>query len=147
MKKLILCLSTLFCSLTLLAATPLDEINAKVLAAFEASFKGASEVVWNQTQDAYEVKFKHNAIQTRVTYDIEGSILKTMRYYQEEHLPMLIRAKINQKYAGKKIFGVTELSAEDELNYYVVLEDDKHWTTIKCDSYGNTSLYKKMKKA
>jgi hypothetical protein len=147
MKKLILCLSTVLCSLTLLAAAPADEINAKVLAAFEASFKGASEVVWNQTQNAYEVKFKHNEIQTRVTYDTEGSIVKTMRYYQEEQLPMLIRAKITQRYAGKKIFGVTELSADDELNYYVILEDAKHWTTIKCDSYGNTSIYKKMKKA
>jgi len=147
MKKLILSLSTAFFSLTLLASPSSDDINRKVLAAFEASFKGASDVVWNEYDNMYEVKFKHNDIQSRVTYDTDGNIVKTIRYYQEDNLPLLIRGKLNEKYKDYKIFGVTELAADGEQSYYVVLEGAKNWITVKCDSYGNTSVHKKMKKA
>jgi hypothetical protein len=70
-----------------------------------------------------------------------------MRYYGEDQLPLFIRGKMKEKFNGKKVFGVTEVSSQEDLAYYVVLEDAKSWTTIKCDSYGNTTIHKKMRKS
>jgi hypothetical protein len=146
MKKLFFTLTTALFSLTLLAA-PADEVTEKVLTAFETSFKDAKQVSWDQHNDLYEVKFTHNDINSRITYDGEGNILRTTRYYSEAQLPLFVRAKMKEKFSTKKVFGVTEVSSQDELAYYIVLEDAKSWTTIKCDSFGNTSLVKKLRKA
>ncbi|HVG12558.1 MAG TPA: hypothetical protein VM843_06110, partial [Flavisolibacter sp.] len=122
-------------------------VNEKVLQAFEKSFKNASDVVWNEYKDCFEVKFLHNSIDSRITYDVDGNILRSIRYYGEEQLPLFVRAKLQKQYAGKTVFGVTELASEGELDYYIVLEDATSWNHVKCTSTGNMEMYKKFKKA
>ncbi len=128
-------------------ATPPEAVNEKVLQAFEKSFKNASDVVWNEYKDCFEVKFLHNSIDSRITYDVEGNILRTIRYYGEEQLPLFVRAKLQKQYVDKTVFGVTELASEGELDYYIVLEDATTWSHVKCTSTGKMEVYKKFKKA
>ena len=137
---------TALLSLSIYAAPP-SAVNEKVLQAFEKSFKNASDVVWHEYKDSYEVKFLHNSIDSRITYDADGNVLKSMRYYGEEQLPLFVRAKLQKQYAGKTVFGVTELASDGELDYYIVLEDAKTWSHVKCTSTGNMEVYKKYKKA
>lgn len=146
MKKLVALAATALLSLTIFATEP-SAVNEKVLQAFEQSFKNASGVVWHEYADRYEVKFLHNSIDSRITYDADGNIIKTFRYYGEENLPLFVRAKLQKIYAGKKVFGVTELSSEGEMDYYIVLEDATTWSHVKCSATGNLELYKKYKKA
>ncbi|ANE51184.1 hypothetical protein [Flavisolibacter tropicus] len=146
MKKLLLCLVTAIFSLTVFAATP-TIVNEKVLKAFNASFKDAQQVIWEEHTDVYEVKFVQNQIRSRVTYDVNGNILKTMRYYYEDQLPIFIRGKLKQKFPGTKVFGVTEVATPDQLNYHIVLEGAKHWTIVVCDSMGYMMVDKKYNKA
>lgn len=54
---------------------------------------------------------------------------------------------MKKKYAGKEIFGVTEISSDSEISYHVTLKDDKNWYTIKSDPYGNTQQVDKFKRA
>ncbi len=146
MKKFFLIAVTAMFSLGLFAAEPLS-INEKVLEAFQKSFKHAQDVSWHEYDNRYEVKFTHNTVDSRITYDTEGNILKTIRYYGEDQLPLFLRAKIQKQYKDKKIYGVTELAEEGELDYYVILEDAKNWIHVKCDPVGSMSVYKKYKKA
>ncbi len=146
MKKLITLAVAITFSIMLFAADAMP-VNEKVLQAFEGSFKDASEVVWHEYQNRYDVRFKNNEIDSRISYDKNGNVLKTVRYYSEAGLPLFIRAKLQEQYAGKKVFGVTECSAEGELDYYIVLEDATTWNHIKCDATGGMSVYKKYKKA
>jgi hypothetical protein len=146
MKKLMILAVTALFSISIYAAPP-TAVNEKVLQAFEKSFKDASGVVWHEYGDRFEVKFLHNAIDSRITYDADGNILRTIRYYGEEQLPLFVRAKLQKQYAGKKVFGVTELASEGELDYYIVLEDAKSWSHVKCTSTGTMEVYKKYKKA
>lgn len=127
-------------------ATP-TEINEKVLKAFKETFANAKDVLWDEFDDYYAVKFKDTEIDTRIKYDKEGNILQTTRYYFEQQLPPFIYAKVKKRYADKKIFGVTEVRSDNELDYYIVLEDDKNWTTIKSDAFGTFQLHEKFKKA
>ena len=55
----------------------------------------------------------------------DGIVLSTTRYYTEQNLSPAIRAKVNEKYPGKKIFGITEVSNSENLTYNIVLEDEK----------------------
>ena len=59
----------------------------------------------------------------------------------------MLRSKIQKQYTGKKVFGVTEMATDGELNYYIVLEDAKTWSHITANAAGEMMLYKKYKKA
>ena len=73
-------------------------------------------------------------------------VLSTTSYYTEQNLSPVIRAKVSGKYPGKKIFGVTEVSNNENVTYHIVLEDDKYWYNIKSDATGLIKLEKKLKR-
>ena len=146
MKKLLLTAATALFSLAVFAAEP-TTVTEKVLQAFQTSFKDAKQVTWEEYKNVYEVRFMHNDIKSRITYDTDGNIMKTVRYYSEDQLPLLVKVRIKEKFAGKKVFGVTEVASADTIVYHVVLEDAKTWTSIECDAYGQSTVVKRMKKA
>ena len=145
MKKIIVFLC-LFAALGAAASAP-PEVNEKVLKAFEETFAKATDVVWHEMANSYEARFKQSEIVIRASYDMDGNLLRTTRYYSEENLPINILTKLKKKYAGKSIFGVTESATEDEVTYHIVLQDDKNWYLVKSDSWGSMELSKKYKKA
>jgi len=145
MKKLIICLC-LFAAISAAATTP-PEVNEKVLKAFNETFVKATDVIWNETKTTYEARFKQSEIVTRATYDTEGNLLRTTRYYSEEHLPINIITKLKKKFEGKTVFGVTESSTEDAVEYHIVLEDAKNWYVVVADNFGSLDLSKKFRKA
>lgn len=124
-------------------ATP----NQKVLNAFEKTFGKAEQVTWQDVDENYEATFKQNQISYRVMYDADGVMLKSIRYYKGETLPILVQAKLNKKYQGKSVFGVTEVTTENQIDYYIILEDSNTWTHVHSDAYGNLQTEKKLKKA
>jgi hypothetical protein len=145
MKKLFIFLC-LFAALGAAATTP-PEVNEKVLKAFNETFAKATDVVWHETQNAYMASFKQSEIITRATYDTDGNLLRTTRYYAEENLPIHIRAKLKTKYSGKKVHGITEITEDDEVAYHIVLQDEKNWYVVKSDNWGSFELTKKYRKA
>ena len=117
-----------------------------MLSAFNKTFSDATEVVWTESSNSFEASFKQRQIQTRVYYDLEGNIIKTLRYYGEENLPLIVLSKIKTRYADKKVFGVTEEASQDGIIFHVVLEDAKSWLQINADVFGTIMQTKKMKK-
>lgn len=145
MKKLIVFL-VLFAALGAAATTP-PEVNEKVLKAFKATFAKATDVVWHEMQNTYLASFKQSEITTRATYDTEGNLLRTTRYYSEESLPVHVIAKLKKKYSDKLVHGVTEITEGDEVAYFVTLHDTKNWYIVKADNWGGLELTKKYRKA
>jgi hypothetical protein len=145
MKKLII-LTCLFAALNAAASNP-PEVSEKVLKAFNETFMKATDVVWHETQNLYEASFKQSEIITRAIYDTDGNLLRTTRYYSQEDLPVNILTNVKKKYAGKSIFGVTEISTEDEVTYHITLQDEKNWYVVKANNWGNLELSKKYRKA
>lgn len=144
MKKIFFAAIILISSVYSFAGDP--GVNAKVLDAFNKTFSDAKDVSWAETPTSYEVSFKQHEIQLKVNYDKEGNIINTLRYYSEEHLPLIVISKIKTRFSDKKIFGVTEISSEEGTYYHVVLEDDNSWVEVKADVFGAISVQKKMKK-
>jgi len=144
MKKLII-LSCLFAALGVSASNP-PEVSEKVLKAFNETFIKATDVVWHEMQNLYEARFKQSEIITRAIYDTNGNLLRTTRYYSQENLPINILTKVQKKYAGKSVYGVTEIATEDEVSYHITLQDEKNWYIVKADTWGNLELSQKYRK-
>jgi hypothetical protein len=144
MKKIfiIAAASALFASSSF-AADP----TQKVLDAFSKTFKQVKEVTWQDFDNKYEANFSQNNITFRVMYDQEGNVVKSIRYYYAQNLPIFIQARLTKKYDGKKVFGVTEVTTETDVTYHIILEDAKTWTHVQSDAFGNMFTEKKLKKA
>lgn len=145
MKKMILLTCTVLLAVGLFAKAPV--VTEKVLTVFNQTFIGAEDVMWSQSKSIYTVKFTHQGIRTTVKYDADGDFLGSLRYYTAERLPLDIQVKLKKSYAGKNIFIVTEYVVGDNVNYYVKLEDEQSWLTVKVDNYRDmevTENYKKL---
>lgn len=145
MKKVLIGLLMLTAIVSYAGAAP--DPNEKVLKAFKETFNDPKEVSWNEYDTHYEVNFKLNEIKTRVRYDKDGNVTGTTRYYYEQNLPPHIIAKLKKKFPGKSVFGVTEVSSESDIEYVIVLEDEKTWTEVRSNSIGYIEVLKKFKKA
>ena len=145
MKKLII-FTCLFATLSATASNP-PEVSEKVLKAFSETFMKATDIVWHEVKNLYEASFKQSEIITRAIYDQDGNLLRTTRYYSQEDLPINILTKLQKKYAGKSVYGVTELSTEDQVSYHITMQDEKNWYIIKADNWGSLELEQKFKKA
>ena len=145
MKKLII-FTCLFAALSATASNP-PEVNEKVLKAFSETFMKATDVVWHEVRNYYEASFKQSEVISRVIYDQDGNLMRTTRYYGQESLPINILTKLQKSYAGKSIYGVTELSVDDQVSYHITMQDEKNWYIIKADNYGSLELEQKYKKA
>ena len=144
MKKTI----SVFTFFLLLTATTFAYVpNEKVLKSFESIFSNPQEVKWFDHPDSYEVSFVQSGIRANVKFDIEGNFMGSTRYYKEQHLPTSILCKLKKKYTDKTVFGVTEVTTSEEINYYVKLEDKKSWITVKINGNGQMELIEKYRKA
>ena len=143
MKKTIL---GLFLLLVIAASSFANMPNEKVLRIFEATFSSPKDVTWYDHNDYYDVSFVQSGIRSTVKYDKEGNFLSSMRYYGENNLPINVVCQLKKKYAGKKIFCVTEITSSDEVNYYVKLQDDKLWITVKVSGNGQMLTIEKYRK-
>ena len=145
MKKLII-VTCLFAAFSAKASNP-PEVTEKVLKAFNETFMKATDVVWHEVKNFYEASFKQSEIISRAIYDQDGNLVRTTRYYSQENLPINILTKLQKRFAGKTVYGVTELSMEDQVSYHITMQDDKNWYIIKADNWGSLELEQKYKKA
>ena len=122
-------------------------INEKLLLSFKQTFPDAEQVKWMEQGDKYTVNFKENGILTKIDYDKDGNFISSIRYYTERNLPVNIIVKLQKKYSDKKVFGVTEMTTEGSVEYYIKLEDDTNWITVKSNVDGNLQVVEKYKKA
>jgi hypothetical protein len=123
------------------------EVNEKVLKLFNETFKNPEQVSWKELDDSYEVYFKQGDITNRVQYDKDGNIIQYLRNYSEDQLPFHILSCLKKKYTDRSIFGVTEFFSGTDLSYFVTMQDDKHWYTVKSDNIGNLEQTEKLNKS
>jgi hypothetical protein len=151
MKKFFVLFYSLLIGISVLAEDSV-QVDKKVLRSFKNDFPNAQETAWQYAQGTYIVSFTDKGFRTKASYWKDGTLVNYVRTYSEEHLPFAILLKVKEEFQGKKVFGVTELainSAARDLitvEYYVKLEDDKNWMTVKFDDEGNFNVVEKYSK-
>lgn len=122
------------------------EPNEKVLKAFGTAFPNVLKVEWGGTAEQPTAYFKESNMQTRVIFDKDGNFLRSLRYYTEKELPTNIMFALQKRYADKKVTGVTEISdAEGNITYYIKMQDEKNWWTLKTTNGTSFEVYEKYK--
>ncbi len=144
MKKILITLA-LFAGMTAIAHER-TEVNEKILKAFKETFTVAEDISWHEYDEYVQANFRQQEIQVRAAYNASGDLIRTTRYYKEQHLLPNIVAKLKKKYAGKEIFGVTEVTSDEGVDFVINLKDDKNWYVVNSDIYGNLSLSNKFKR-
>lgn len=153
MKKLFILFSALILSFSLIAREPgTGKIDDNLIKSFNTSFPKAERVHWYELPKAWVVNFVADGVRSRIVYLKDGRITEFTRYYFESNLPFLIRSKIKNVYPNKNIFGVVEVSIISEtgiskVDYFVKLEDEKSWMTVRSDNEANLTITEKYKKA
>lgn len=136
MKKLFVLFSAMLIGFYAFANRPV-KIDEQLLQNFSVQFPHAQKVVWQESDDAFIVSFIEDGIRLRVVYLRNGALTHFLRYYLEENLPLDIRLAVKNKFPGKSIYGVVEENITSNIQnktstvYYVKLEDDTSWTTVK----------------
>jgi hypothetical protein len=150
MKKFLI----IFCSLMLgmgSFAFTQKAIDDKLLQTFKTSFPNAEEVNWFESKETNIVSFKENGVRTRAVYKRNNQLQTLTRSYNETNLPYPIQFKIKQYYPDKKIYGVIEMTTNDEnlsiTEYNIKLEDEKNWYTVQMDRDGGMTIVEKFKKS
>lgn len=121
--------------------------NERVLKAFNETFASASEVHWEEYSDHFTVSFVSGGIRSKVNYDKDANMLSSIRYYNPQILPLYIMNKVTKEHPKKKMYGVTEVTFNGAIAYYIKLEDATHWFTLKVDNDGNSQVTERYKKA
>jgi hypothetical protein len=145
MKKVIAILTATLIAVSTYAFSPFDP-NERVLKAFNETFSTATEVRWEEYPKYFAVSFVSGGIRAKVNYDKEGNMISSLRYYNPQLLPLYILNKVSQENSKKKLFGVTEVTVGGNIAYYIKLEDNTSWYTLKVDTDGNSQIVEKYKK-
>ena len=122
-------------------------VSEKLLHSFNERFPDAEQISWQELPKTYIVNFVEYGVRSRIVYDKQGAFISSTRYYQERDLPYYLLNILRKRYTGKTIFAVTEQTTDTEVEYYVKLQDDKIWLTIRMDSNGNLDIVEKYRKA
>jgi hypothetical protein len=151
MKKFLIAAVALMLSTGSFALDP-GKIDEKFLQSFRTNFPDAKEVNWSDQQQTYMVTFIKEGIRSRVIYPKDGSYIHLTRYYNEQNLPFHLRYQVKEEYPGQHIYGIVEVSTISgrgknlAMEYYIKLEDNRNWTTVKIDSYGDLAIVDKYRK-
>jgi hypothetical protein len=123
------------------------DVNAKVIKAFQEAFPQATTVDWKESGDFYFVHFKEKESVMQIEYDHDGNFIESDKFYTDtDLLPAHLVWELNKRFKGKTIFGVTEVNTELETNYFVKMQDDKEWITVKGNATGIDYIVERYKK-
>ena len=152
MKKLILLAAAAFFSAGIFAApmvTKSIDATAKIRKVFHHNFPEVTSPSIVNVGDYYLVYFanKKDNSSCRIFYDADGNVLGTIRNYTAEGLAPYLRAKIDSKYKGKNILGITDVTNEIEHYYEVILQDEKSLWVVHANDNGSMHVQKKYKRA
>lgn len=143
MKKTFLILVLMFAVSASFAHPPVAE---KVLKQFTAVFPSVLDAKWFEGDDHYDVYFEKDNVKYHVRYDLNGRMVSTRNYYTGEKLSPFLKAKLSEKYPGKTVFGVTEITSSEEMFCVINLEDARSWTTVRVDAVGQITELEKLTK-
>ncbi len=142
-----ICLFVFYAQMHAIAGNSPAAVNEKLIKAFEAAFPLAEKVDWNENGGHYFVHFKYQDVLSQIEYDPDGNFIASARYYKSASLlPLHLAWELQKKFAGKSVFGVTETNTESETCYYIKLEDQKEWVTVKGFSDGTMQVVEKLYK-
>jgi hypothetical protein len=128
------------------ANTNEEVVNAKAASSFKKEFTQAQDVKWENSKQYVKATFKMNDQVMIAYYSNSGELLGITRNLTTSQLPINLMTDIKKNHKNAWITDLFEVTANDETNYYVTLEDADQTVVLKSTGSYGWSTYKKEKK-
>jgi acid phosphatase class B len=150
MKKVIVTLSiAALLSIQAVFAAPQPTVaNKKITTSFREAFTNAENVKWYSADDkTYTAKFMLGESKVTAFFDVNGTLLATHRYLQEGQLPLKVTTALPRHYPKQQVYCIVEYQVGNVTLYYITLENEKYWTTVRANAEGDLITYQRLRKA
>ena len=145
MKKIITLIAVLATFACTLYAHEPDSVNPRIIAVFNKTFAGATNVKW-ETIDTY----------ARATFTVQGQSMYVYfspdarqhivtRQLAPDQLPINLSTQLNEIVEGGKIVELFEVLSNGETTYYVSVLNETHSRIYKASASGYWHIFKKEK--
>ena len=124
----------------------INDVNQKVLTAFNKKFTRAEDVKWEVRKDLYRAEFKLNGQVIFAYFDASGEQVAASRHITVSQLPISLATELQGGYDHYWLTELFEVSARGETIYYATVESPSHIVTYKADRGSSWMVYKKVKK-
>lgn len=122
-----------------------QKITPSVLKSFQRSFSDAKEVHWAVRKNFYRADFELNGQYITAFYSVDGNFLAASRNITTAQLPVVLQTDIKKEYASFWVTELFELSSEQEIAYFLTLENAD--TKLVLKSFGHEwKVYQKTTK-
>jgi hypothetical protein len=130
-----------------MALASLKGISEKMYKHFSRNFKHATDIKVRPEADHTQVTFKDNTISESVQYNKNGKWQYSMRTYDSENLPKMIRNEVEVAFPGYQVFGfVNEIDVLNKSATLVMIENKDSWKRVRL--VDNTiDVYEEYRKA
>ena len=122
-------------------------VSSKVLNTFAGMFKNAVDVRWYEVDQKFLAKFKQNGRETNALFDTKGTMLYTISYGNEKHLPADVRRLVRSNYFDYEVIYTAEVNSLAKIAWVVKLEDSNSIIIVKIfdGEMEETENYRKSK--
>jgi hypothetical protein len=125
MKKTFVTLFTLLTiGITVSLADPITNVDPKILSAFQKEFSFAKNARWEEEGNLTRVIFSLNDQGIVAWYNSDAELVTTARNILYNQLPISVMRSLDKAYEGADVFGIVEISRNDE-TYYQMRVDKK----------------------
>ena len=148
MKKVIIAIAIVFAVTTSAFASSketIESIERSVKEKFSSEFKGASDVQWTVTENAYLAIFTLNGNRMEALFTNSGEYIGTSISITLEDLPLKAKRSFAKKYEGYTVKEAQKYMLVDETAYYILAEKDAKKVIVKLSDHGDLSIAKMIK--
>ena len=139
MKTVIACAVSLL-MITAAVAAPGASLQQK----FNETFPNSKNVKWSDDKNGFYVSFTQNGNFKKAFYNKDGDFVCSWKYTDGSDLPISIVIKLNKKFEGSKILGVTEYTAGENMLYNVKLSKGEKLYNLDILSDGTIARQQKF---
>lgn len=144
MKKMIMTLAVALG--TLVAVAGEENVNRKVLDAFNKEFAAAQQVEWSTGENFYKAAFVFNNKHVFAFYNRDGDLIGITRYMSSMDLPLNLQVSLKKNYTHYWISDLFEVAKKDGTTYYLTLENADIKIVLKSTDGNSWESYQKTKK-
>ena len=146
MKKTFVTLFTLLTiGITVSLADPITNVDPKILSAFQKEFSFAKNVQWEEEGNLARVIFSLNDQGITAWYNSDAELVTTARNILYNQLPISVIRPLDKEYAGADIFGIVEISRNNETYYQIRADKKSKKLLLKASPSGNITVLKKIR--
>jgi len=144
-KTFVTLLALLTIGMTVTLASGKTDVDPKILSAFQKEFSFAKNVKWEEEGSLARVIFSLNDQGVTAWYNSDAELVTTARNILYNQLPISVMRSLDKEYAGADIFGIVEISRNDETYYQMRADKKGKKFLLKASSSGNIIVLKKIK--